>query len=86
MSRSQSMSQSAWRARLNKAGLTNQTLESGAALLSLTDWDKAELQLINLKKIAARGKLYDVFLERIAEYRANPPDSGWIGVHKFDTK
>ena len=49
------------------------------------DWDKAELQLINLQKIAPRY-LYQVFLERIVAYRAEPPDPSWKGVHKFDTK
>ena len=68
--------------RLDELKLWNQALRYYRA----QDWDKAELQLINLKKIALRGKLYEVFLERIAEYRANPPDSAWVGVHKFDTK
>ncbi|RPJ44806.1 MAG: adenylate/guanylate cyclase domain-containing protein [Betaproteobacteria bacterium] len=68
--------------RLDEIKLWNQALRYYRS----QDWDKAELQLINLKKIAPRGKLYDVFLERIAEYRGNPPDSGWVGVHKFDTK
>jgi adenylate cyclase len=50
------------------------------------DWDKAELQLLNLKKAAVKPHLYDVFLERIAAYRAHPPGAEWKGVHKFDTK
>ena len=50
------------------------------------DWDKAELQLINLKKVASKPYLYDVFLERIAEFRADPPGPEWKGVHKFETK
>lgn len=50
------------------------------------DWDKAELQLLNLKKTAVKPHLYDVFLERIAAYRAHPPGAEWNGVHKFDTK
>lgn len=49
------------------------------------EWDKAEMQLLNLQKIAQRY-LYEVFIERIAAYRANPPEPSWIGVHKFDTK
>lgn len=68
--------------RLDELKLWNQALRYYRA----QDWDKAELQLINLKKIALRGKLYEVFLERIVEYRANPPDSAWVGVHKFDIK
>lgn len=50
------------------------------------EWDKAELQLINLRKIAPNAHLYDVFIERIARYRAQPPGSDWRGVHKFETK
>jgi len=50
------------------------------------DWDKAELQLVNLKKVTSKPYLYDVFLERIAEYRAEPPSPEWNGVHKFETK
>ena len=50
------------------------------------DWDKAELQLINLKKITAKPYLYEVFIERIAGFRANPPEPQWVGVHKFETK
>ncbi len=50
------------------------------------DWDKAELQLINLKKVTTRPYLYDSFLERIAGFRAEPPEPDWRGVHKFETK
>ena len=49
-------------------------------------WDQAELQLLNLKKGAADGGLYDEFLERITHLRAQPPGSDWDGVWKFETK
>jgi adenylate cyclase len=68
--------------RLDEIKLWNQALRFYRA----QEWDKAELQLINLKKTVAKPYLYDVFLERIAEYRANPPDPSWNGVHKFETK
>lgn len=68
--------------RLDEIKLWNQALRFYRA----QDWDKAELQLINLKKISAKPYLYDVFLERIAGYRATPPDPAWNGVHKFETK
>ncbi len=68
--------------RLDEIKLWNQALRFYRA----QDWDKAELQLINLKKVSVKPYLYDVFLERIAGYRANPPDAGWNGVHKFETK
>jgi adenylate cyclase len=66
---------------LDEIKLWNQALRFYRA----QDWDKAELQLINLQKIAQRY-LYQVFLERIAAYRADPPGPSWKGVHKFDTK
>jgi adenylate cyclase len=50
------------------------------------EWDKAELQLYNLLKIASRQKLYEVYGERIAYYRNNPPGEDWDGVFVFKTK
>ncbi|MEX0959158.1 MAG: adenylate/guanylate cyclase domain-containing protein [Burkholderiales bacterium] len=50
------------------------------------DWDMAELQLINLSKTYPARRLYQVFLERIAEFRRNPPEDHWDGAYKFDTK
>lgn len=68
--------------RLDEIKLWNQALRYYRA----QDWDKAELQLLNLKKMAPQRYLYDVFIERIAEFRAHPPGAEWKGVHKFDTK
>jgi len=31
-------------------------------------------------------ELYDVYLERIAAFRLDPPDPGWDGVYTFETK
>lgn len=50
------------------------------------EWDKAELQLYNLLKIAPRQKLYEVYGERVAYYRNNPPGENWDGVFVFNTK
>ena len=49
-------------------------------------WDQAELQLLNLKKVADDSGLYDEFLDRIAQLRDEPPGSDWDGVWKFETK
>ncbi|MDH4149297.1 MAG: adenylate/guanylate cyclase domain-containing protein [Betaproteobacteria bacterium] len=68
--------------RLDELKLWSQALRYYRA----QDWDKAELQLINLKKISPDAHLYDVFLDRIAAYRTDPPGPEWAGVHKFDTK
>ena len=50
------------------------------------DWDMAELQLINLAKMNPGSGLYALFLERIAHLRENPPEHGWDGSWKFETK
>ena len=50
------------------------------------DWDRAELQLLNLQKRAPNADLYGVFIERIAHFRAQPPESGWDGAWAFETK
>jgi adenylate cyclase len=50
------------------------------------EWDKAELQLFNLLKIAPQSKLYAVYAERVVHYRNNPPGEKWDGVFVFKTK
>ena len=50
------------------------------------NWDMAELQLINLSKMNPGSGLYALFLERIAHLRRNPPEQGWDGSWKFETK
>ena len=50
------------------------------------EWDKAELQLYGLSKIAPQEKLYEVYGERVAYYRNNPPGENWDGVFVFNTK
>ena len=50
------------------------------------DWDKAELQLLNLQRMEPGVVLYEAYLERIAHFRLTPPPAGWDGVYDFDTK
>lgn len=50
------------------------------------DWDRAEMQLLNLKKMAPDTLLYDIYAERIREYRAEPPGAEWDGVYTFKHK
>ena len=50
------------------------------------DWDRAEVQLLNLRKMAPHSELYGLFIERIAHYRAHPPGAGWDGAWTFETK
>jgi adenylate cyclase len=68
-------------ARLDEIKLWHQALR----FYRQQEWDKAELQLLNLKKLSPRY-LYDVFIERIALYRMDPPGDDWVGVFKFETK
>jgi adenylate cyclase len=68
--------------KLDEMKLWNQALK----LYRTQDWDMAELQLINLRKATADGTLYAEFLERIASFRSQPPEKGWDGTFKFETK
>jgi adenylate cyclase len=50
------------------------------------NWDKAEMQFINLQQLNPERYLYKVYLERIAYYREEPPGTDWDGVFTFKTK
>jgi adenylate cyclase len=50
------------------------------------DWDMAELQLINLLKIAPESRLYQLYIERIGVFRASPPGGDWDGAFTFEHK
>jgi adenylate cyclase len=50
------------------------------------DWDQAELQLMNLRRISPEVRLYDVYMERIEYFRKNPPAADWDGVFVFQVK
>ena len=67
---------------LDEAKLFQQVLR----LYRKQDWDRAELQLLNLLKISPKSRLYEVYAERIAHYRNNPPGESWDGVFVFKTK
>ena len=50
------------------------------------NWDRAEMQFIDLQKIESERKLCATFLQRIAFLRGNPPGSDWDGSFTFETK
>jgi adenylate cyclase len=50
------------------------------------DWDQAELQLLNLQKMSPNNRLYQIYTDRIAYFRSNPPGADWDGAHTADTK
>ena len=62
--------------------LWNQTLRHYRA----QEWDQAEVALLNLTRMAPARGLYGKYMERVAQLRKNPPEAGWKGVWKFDTK
>jgi adenylate cyclase len=49
-------------------------------------WDEAEALLENLAAGAPEVKLYRLYRERIAHFRASPPGADWDGVFGFSTK
>ncbi|HEX4944863.1 MAG TPA: adenylate/guanylate cyclase domain-containing protein [Usitatibacteraceae bacterium] len=49
-------------------------------------WDDAEKMLKNLAYAAPEMKLYKLYLERVAHFRASPPPANWDGVFVFTTK
>jgi adenylate cyclase len=49
-------------------------------------WDEADALLAELASFAPTVKLYRVYRERIANFRASPPGADWDGVFGFSTK
>jgi adenylate cyclase len=49
-------------------------------------WDQAEVALLNLQRLNPACGLYAVYMEKIAEWRRDPPPANWDGVTKFDEK
>lgn len=50
------------------------------------DWDGAELALLNLARLRPRFPLYELYAERVAAYRRDPPPAHWDGVTRFTEK
>lgn len=59
--------------------------EAAYALYQAQSWDAAELALHALNARAPRP-LYDIYLDRIAHFRAAPPPADWDGVFVYTTK
>jgi adenylate cyclase len=49
-------------------------------------WNEAEEGMKALRFASPETKLYKMYLKRIAEYRAHPPEPGWNGTWVFTTK
>jgi len=67
---------------LDRAGRFQQSLE----LYRNQDWDGAEAILHELLVAEPDCFLYNLYLERIAHFRENPPGEDWDGVFTFMTK
>jgi len=50
------------------------------------DWNGAAQELLELRKAGGNTELYDVFLERIAVFRDDPPGPAWDRVYTFESK
>jgi len=50
------------------------------------DWDEAEHQFKQLQELSGGRKLYQIYLDRIAEFRQHPPGMDWDGVYTYTTK
>jgi len=50
------------------------------------DWDQAEVALLNLQRMRPGCQLYQVYVDRIDAFRRDPPEAGWDGVTRFETK
>ena len=68
--------------RLEELKLWNRALRA----YRVQDWDQTDMQLLNLQSLAPGSHLYEVYAERVAHYRKDPPDPDWDGVWKFETK
>ena len=62
--------------------LWNQTLRAYRA----RQWDQADVNLLNLQRMAPGRGLYALYAERVAAFRRAPPPEGWDGVTAFDEK
>ncbi|TFW18349.1 CHASE2 domain-containing protein [Duganella callida] len=49
-------------------------------------WDEADAMLAELRALAPQRGLYQLYVGRIAHYRAHPPGDQWDGVTTFETK
>ncbi len=59
--------------------------EAAFAAYQKQDWDAAEAALAALNARSPRP-LYDIYLERIAHFRTEPPPADWDGVFVYTTK
>jgi adenylate cyclase len=67
---------------LDELKLWNQALRAYRA----QQWDQVEVGLLNLQRMNPECGLYQVYVEKVAEKRRDPPPPDWDGVSVFDEK
>lgn len=67
---------------LDELKVWNQTLRA----YRTQQWDQAEVGLLNLQRMSPECALYQVYAEKVADKRRNPPPSDWDGVTVYDEK
>ena len=70
------------RAKLDEADLFNEALQ----LYRKKEWDMAEQRLLELRRLQPDAHLYELFIDRIALHRVDPPAPDWDGAFTFQTK
>jgi len=60
--------------------------DQALALVRARRWDEARQRIEALRAAHPERGLYELYLERIAAWRARPPGEGWDGVTTFDNK
>ncbi|CAH0232639.1 Adenylate cyclase 1 [Massilia sp. Bi118] len=60
--------------------------DAALALVRAQQWDQAQGRIEALRAAHPERGLYQLYLERIAVWRAQPPGEGWDGVTTFDSK
>lgn len=50
------------------------------------DWDRCDVQLLNLQRLNAKKYLYQLYLQRVGSRRLLPFDPEWDGTTNFQTK
>jgi len=60
-----------------------QALQQALAKYRSQQWDAAEQAFNALQQQMPERKLYQIYLDRIAQFRRQPPASDWDGTHNF---
>ena len=50
------------------------------------EWDRAEMQFLNVQKMSEDRLIYQIYIDRITQYRQSPPAEDWDEVFTHTTK